>query len=226
MSNVYYINVNLDNKLYRIGLDATTDVQEMYPSKLTNFILQNGVSGSDHMVKGNKRITFKGTLTDIKAITSVFYERRQGPPSAGGIQVDKVPVSKQSDGSTQLPEATSNKDLLELVRDRSLPVTVFTHNKQYADCYLTQLNFSQNKTNGVAGTSASYAVSLGFTQPKRGSRSKVVKVAEDALAYQANMRKQGNKEVPDEEKGGLIDSIIRANKIRNEARPGFSFGIF
>jgi hypothetical protein len=190
----YYITANINNEYVRIELDATTNITETLNSKLNMFTFEDASEGADNFVKLNNEVTLSGTITDIKTLSSGFTKDLD--EETGKFQL-KAYV-KFEDGSTKYPTVDKNRELLETIRDKAIPVGVHVNNVVYQNCYLTGLTFNQNNRKGTFGRLKAFAVNLRLTQIRTGARSDItVSRDPDAIKkYQERLRKNATKKKP------------------------------
>lgn len=195
--SIYYIRAELDEGVVQVALDATTNNTERLGGRLTKFILEDGLEGSDHYIVTTDRVSFTGVISDLKSSSSGM----RGPASS----------SQQNDGSIRYHDSVTNKKRMELIRETKVPFTVYTGDKVISNCRFTSLEFRQTGSAGVVGDLYSYAVSFTAEKIRTGSRAEAVSVRDEELlkAYEAKAVIPGNKQNPkaEEKRRKLLDAI-------------------
>lgn len=189
--SVYYIKATVGDGDINIALDATTEIVEGFVAELPSFKLEDGTEGSDHHTLKAPIISFKGILSDIKSLSSGFR-------NDDGLQTTEK--TRTEDGALRWRSVKDNKDALIFIYKNHLPLSIFTDQTSYSDCYITGLGFTQNSKHGVVNGRSSIEVSITVKQPVRGSRARAVAERDLAAikAYQDKVKENGAKRQNDE----------------------------
>ena len=130
-------------------LDSTTSVTFTSPGKLSEHILESGVTVSDHYVNANDIISFQGTISSVKR---------------AGYKEDLLSRNPRS-YMEGLRKIKSNKELFTLYHISDLSKT--------SNCLFTSLNFEQNTRRGITSNSSSVSISFTAKQIRFGKLSNI-----------------------------------------------------
>jgi hypothetical protein len=174
----YYLSAEINGERVRVILDSTSGIDENMTGTLNKFVFENGDQGADNYVNNSNKISFTGTLSDIKSISSVLVTEdtsEDGSLSESGARnVNQVGVF---DNEKVYLKAAKNKQVLEQIKTRKISVLVKVPNREvYDNCYITSLVFSQSSRNGVTTSTSgeltsSYGVKVSFEQVRIGARA-------------------------------------------------------
>ena len=227
----YYITAEIDDLLTQVVLDVTSQYSESMRGSLTQFKMGDNTPGSDHITNRNTVYKIVGALSDIKSPTSIFYATE----TVDGQVVNDLSSSQftltSTDGSTLYRAARDNKNRLTKIREQGVECTVHANGEIFDDCYITDLNFSQNAKNGSytgpEGSSSSYEVSITLERARRARRAEKVTVSNTALAFEPEKKTEGNKKnATTEEQQSWNSRILNSPSFgrSNPAAPFFPLG--
>jgi len=175
-----------------IKIDAVTSMDHKTSSRATQHEVENGVTISDHVIKGGRMLSLNGVISD----TPISIEAAL-PGNVGGIVgslggglvgavttgvISKIGSSLIADGAGK--PSKNAMDMLDLIYESSIPLTIVAGLKTYNNMIMEDFSAPQNPRNAGA---------LNFSATFREVRiveSEVVDIPASATANEGVIKKK------------------------------------
>lgn len=176
-SSQYHLRTTYKGVSYLFALDATTEATMQLSGDLSKIPLVSGEEISDNFVKNPEKITFKGSLSDVKSSGSIF----QGQGSEKEyVQTDKgIALRSTKQWINTLKELRANGTLFYVS---------FGELSGSDNWIITNLTINQNQKNGISyGTNetdpvCAYSLILTLERAKLASLLRIQEVRDPVLA--------------------------------------------
>jgi hypothetical protein len=179
--SVYYI---IDNRGIIYELDATTEITYQETGTTTDNIIETGESVADHYINNPVKITLRGSISDIKALSS------SGPNSK------------------------STRDYINGLRRLKINKQSFTFHfgekvGSFGNCFFEELNITQNQSRGNVGGLDSFNISANIKQIRLARRARVVPAREAGIPTDNYQEQTQGTSTTAEPEGDNLDRLIR-----------------
>ena len=222
MSDYTFLLAELDGEVLKVALDSTSNVSEKFSSRLNTFIFEDGQEGADNIVNKNNVISFSGIISDVKSNASGFLPLSTDAGNEDEIEDDlnfTPPRFIVKNNTVKYYSTADLREKLLQIRANKIPVTVHLRDLQYPNCYLTDIQFSQDQENGTFRSNvARYKVSIKATQIRLGSRAfeSTVSDADFGRYYQEKSKASAASQAPSVEAEENLNTS--ASQTRREAQ--------
>jgi hypothetical protein len=162
--SIYFIQ-DPDGVIYE--LDATADISYRLSGKVTSNPVESGESVSDNYVNNPDIISLKGSISDVKSVSSRGVNSKTTEAFINGLKALKV-----------------NRKLVALQFGDKVGVIT--------NCVIESLTFIQNSQRGSVGGVDSFQVSMTLKQIRLASRAKLTPIRDPTIADDAQEQTPGS----------------------------------